>query len=297
MIAGEFEAFDMHGPFVASLTDNLGGATRALGEEFPKGTPPFADQLQRAEEAYPVAEARPLRGITRERDTTLYTFHCPGDGAASADGIHPVVIAKCGCAEDNIRVLNAAEGSEGEERLVLQADRDLWPGIGGAEVMLAADGAGGTGLAVSALVKGEAFTSERLGGGETAGLEVACWEHTKPAEEGEVRNCAQFAVLGSLRPEAPCGKPPGGGCHTGWIGNGRESSCAAHRNRFEALSPEDCTRAGSTSEPAIVHYGSVADESLAGAADGGDADISPEFGAERGSGGFGVVAEKVIGRA
>src|SRR5207244_2564721 len=113
-----------------------------------------------------------------QTDAALAALHRPGDGGAGRNRVDAELVAAGGRAQNDVRVGDAAERPEREERLVLEAGLDGRARVARAVVVLAADRAGRAGQADRVGHAGRAIAAHRdrlevLGAHDRAGAGAA----------------------------------------------------------------------------------------------------------------------------
>ena len=166
----QLEPLDVHRPGVAPLADPLRRRARPSASRSPSPSRvPICPACEARLRRRPSAGSRPPARPDRLRAPAL---HRPGDRAPGGDGVHPELVAERRGAQHVVRVAHP-QGAKGEEGLVLQPRRGLRAIIPGAVVMLAANGAGGTGMLASVVLQAQRLAGDRLRLVEVTAGEVA----------------------------------------------------------------------------------------------------------------------------
>src|SRR4051794_32957617 len=262
LVAGGLHALDVRRERVRALPDLLRRRARALGEQRADALA-RADLVDHPQQRVGVPEAQPRR----VDQAALDALHRPRDRAAGGDGVEPELVAAAARGEHRVRVGDAAQRTEREDVLVLDAHALA---AGALVDVLAADGARRAAVARDAARLGEVLGGQARGVGERRLAEVAGRQRGDRVEREQVRERAELAVLRRRRAERAPAQVARGLEDRARVGRGHLRR-GPDRNGFEELGPEHGAEAAAAGVAAVVRDRRVLDEVLARGADRGDA--------------------------
>ena len=228
---------------------------------------PRADQLDRLQHGIAAAKSEPRL----VEQAALGALHREGDSAPGADGVDAELVAPPRRPEDGVAVRDAAEGAEGEQALVLDADAAVAQCVD----VFASNRAGHAARASSPVPRTELLRREFGRVLEGAALEIPGRQRAEAVECEKVRRGSKLAVLRGGRSEGSLRQV------TAQLGQlGRPGPIAALRstdgNGFEVLAAEHRSAAAAAGVAAVVRNRRVSNTALAGRSNRRDAEIAAE---------------------
>ena len=123
LLTRQFQPLDVHGVAFRLAAEGLRGAAHPLGQQVAQA-PPMGDALDQAQDGRGVAPFQ-RKGLIAGQQAPLVQLQGKGDGHAGRDGIQAVAVAQSVGVENDLRIVDPAQGTKSVGRLVLRpADLD-----------------------------------------------------------------------------------------------------------------------------------------------------------------------------
>ena len=144
-----------------------GRLPRTLGQERPRSSS-VGNVRDQGEHCLGIAKGQSRRAQLGP-ETLFRAFRRPGDGAAGTNGIQSVLVAQPGGPQHRVRLLNAAQRTQGKERLIFKS---LGLAAQGLKQALTSNGTRGAAVRLAETIGDKSFPTEGFHLGKRCVLKI-----------------------------------------------------------------------------------------------------------------------------